>query len=69
MNNYEDAGIQLLNDIVFQRIRAYNLVQLFKFIAVTFEMYYKRRILAVAYNRMDRYIAIRYKGTRNIKSQ
>ena len=27
-----------------------------------FEMYYERRLLAVAYNRMDRYIAIRYKG-------
>ena len=25
-------------------------------------MYYERRLLAVAYNRMDRYIAIRYKG-------
>ena len=25
-------------------------------------MYYERRLLAIAYNRMDRYIAIRYKG-------
>ena len=51
-----------LKNIGFQRIRAYNLVQVFEFIAVTFEMYYKHRLLAVAYNRMDRYIAIRYKG-------
>ena len=61
-NNYAEAGIRILKDIVFQRIRAYNLVQIFEFIAVTFEMYYERRLLAVAYNRMDRYIAIRYKG-------
>jgi len=25
-------------------------------------MYYKRRLLAIAYNWMDRYIALRYKG-------
>ena len=61
-NNYAEAGIRILKDIVFQRIQAYNLVQVFEFIAVTFEMYYERRLLAVAYNRMDRYIAIRYKG-------
>ncbi len=35
---------------------------MFEFITVTFEMYYERRLLAVAYNRMDRYISLRYKG-------
>ena len=38
-NNYAEAGIRILKDIVFQRIRAYNLVQFFEFITVTFEMY------------------------------
>ena len=47
---------------MFQRIRAYNLVQVFEFITVTFEMYYERRLLSVAYNSMDRYISIRHKG-------
>ena len=61
-NNYAEAGIRILKDIVFQRIKAYNLVQVFEFITVTFEMYYERRLLAIAYNRMDRYIATRYKG-------
>ena len=55
MNNYAEAGIRILKDIVFQRIQAYNLVKVFEFIAVMFEMYYECRLLAVAYNRMDRY--------------
>ena len=61
-NNYAQAGIRILKDILFQRIRAYNLVQVFEFITVTFEMYYEHRLLSVAYNRMDRYISIRHKG-------
>ncbi len=54
---------------MFQRVKAYNLVQLFQFITVTFELYYERR-LAIAYSRMDRYIALRYKGlsTAKVKS-
>ena len=47
---------------MFKRIKAYNLLQVFEFITVTFEMYYERRLLAVAHNRMDRYISLRYKG-------
>jgi len=61
-NNYAEFGIRILKDIVFERFKAYNLIQLFNFITVTFDMYYKRRLLAIAYNRMDRYIALRYKG-------
>ena len=56
------SGIQILKDIVFKRVKAYNLVQLFEFLTVTFELYYERRLLAVAHNRMDRYISLRYKG-------
>ena len=61
-NNYAESGIRILKDIVFRRVRAYNLVQLFEFLTVTFELYYERHLLAVAFNRMDRYISIRYKG-------
>ena len=61
-NNYAESGIRILKDVVFRRIKAYNLVQLFEFLTVTFEMYYERRLLAVAHNRMDRYISLRYKG-------
>lgn len=61
-NNYAESGIRILKDIVFRRVKAYNLVQLFEFITVTFELYYVRRLLAIAYNRMDRFISLRYKG-------
>ena len=56
------SGIRILKDIAFRRVKAYNLVQLFDFVTVTFELYYERRLLAVAHNRMDRYIALRFKG-------
>ena len=49
-----------MKDIVFKRVKAYNLVQLFEFMTVTFELYYERRLLAVAHNGMDRYIALRF---------
>ena len=29
---------------------------------ITFEVHYERRLLAVAYNRVDQYILLRYKG-------
>ena len=61
-NNYAESGIRILKDIVFRRVRAYNLIQVFEFIVVTFELYYMRRLLAIAHNRMDRYISLRYKG-------
>ena len=59
-NNYAESGIRILKDVVFRRVKAYNLVQLFEFLTVTFELYYERRLLAVAHNRMDRYISLRY---------
>ena len=35
-NNYAESGIRILKDVVFRRIKAYNLVQLFEFLTVTF---------------------------------
>ncbi len=61
-NNYAESGIRILKDILFRRVKAYNLVQLCEFLTVSFELYYERRLLAVAFNRMDRYISLRYKG-------
>ena len=61
-NNFAESGIRILKDIVFRRARAYNLIQVFEFIVVTFELYYMRRLLAIVHNRMDRYISLHYKG-------
>lgn len=57
----------ILKNIVFRRVKVYNLIQLFEFLTVTFEHYYERRLLAVAHNRMERYISLRYKGLGMIK--
>ena len=58
-NNYAESGIRILKDIVFKRVKAYNLIQL---LTIIFEVYYERRLSAIAYNRVDRYISLRYKG-------
>ena len=63
-NNYAESGIRILKDIVFRRVKAYNLVQLFEFLTVTYELYYE---LAVAHNRMDRYISLQYKALGAVK--
>ena len=34
-NNYAEAGIRILKEIVFGRLKAYNLVQMFEFITIT----------------------------------
>ena len=46
-NNYAESGIRILKDVVFRRVRAYNLIQVFEFIVVTFELYYKCHLLAI----------------------
>ena len=48
-NNYAESGIRILKDIVFKRVKAYNLVQLFGFMTVTFELYYEHRLLELYY--------------------
>ena len=51
-----------MKDIVFGRIKAYNLVQMFQYVTEALEIYYKRRLLSVAHNRFDHFIAKKYKG-------
>ena len=40
-NNYAESGIRILKDIVFKRVKAYNLIQLFEFLTITFEVIMK----------------------------
>ena len=51
-----------MKNTVFKSIKAYNLVQTFEFMTVTFQLYYECRLLAVTYNRMDRYLSLHFKG-------
>ncbi len=61
-NNYAEAGIKILKELVFGRVKAYNLVQMFYFVVETLELYYKRKLVSVANNRLESYIALRFQG-------
>jgi len=43
--------LELLKDQVFERTKAYNLVQLFQFLSTTLEFYFEKRLLDIAHNR------------------
>ena len=61
-NNYAEAGVRIIKELVFNRVKAYNLVQMFCFVTECLEMYYSRKLLSVAHNRVDRYISLKYQG-------
>ena len=64
-NNYAEAGIQIVKELVFHRIKAYNIVQIFSFITECLELYYTRKLLSFAHNRVDRYISLKYQGMKS----
>lgn len=43
-NNYAEAGVRIIKELVFNRIKAYNLVQMFSFVTECLEMYYSRKL-------------------------
>lgn len=61
-NNYAEAGIKVLKEQVFCRIKAYNLVEVVSFVVDVMEMYYQRRLQHLANNQVDHYIALRFCG-------
>lgn len=50
-NNYAESGIRVLKEIIFGRLKAYNLIQMFDFFTVTMEKYYTSRLLDLAHSR------------------
>ena len=59
-NNISEAGIKIAKELIFGRIKAYNLIQMFQFVT-GFETYMKRRLLSIAHNRFDNFISTKYK--------
>jgi len=57
-NNFSEAFIRILKDVILQRVKAYNLVALINYIVTVWENYMKTRILRVAYNRDSRPILV-----------
>ena len=41
--NISEAGIRILKEIIFQRVQAFNLVQIFDFITITLEMFFRTK--------------------------
>ena len=64
-NNYAEAGMRIIKEIVFGRIKAYNLIQMFQF--VTMEKYFVNRLLDMAHSRFRPGIAVRYKELHNLQ--
>ena len=54
--------MRILKDLVFSRVKAYNLVQMFGFVTVCLELYYTRKILSVAHNRYEHHISLKFQG-------
>lgn len=59
-NNIAEAGIRIVKDLVFERVKAYNLVQMFGFITETMELYFKNRLLQIAHSRVSRPLVQKY---------
>jgi len=61
-NNMSEPGVRILKEIVFSRVKAYNLVEMFQFVTEKLENYYQCKLLSVAHNRLDHYIQARFRG-------
>ena len=53
--------MKILKELIFSRVKAYNMVQVFHFLSETLESYYCRKLLSIS-NRLDTYIALRFQG-------
>lgn len=68
-NNFAEVGKKII-ELVFSRVKAYNLVHVFNFLSETLESeYYCRKLLSVANNRLNTYIALRFQGLNAKKCQ
>ena len=58
-NNYAEAGIKIL---VYCRVKAYNLVQMFTFVYDIMDMYYQKKLIAISNHRFETYVSLRFQG-------
>ena len=61
-NNYAEAGVRIVKELIFNRVKAYNIIQMFTFVTECLELYYTRKLLSVAHNRINRYVSLKYQG-------
>ena len=66
-DNYTESMIFIFKCIILRRIRAYNLVELFKFIVEDLDRYFQRKLLALAFGKpQNLHIASRCFGKKTI---
>ena len=61
-NNYSEAGMKFLKELIFSRVKAYNIIQMFHFVTDALEMLYQRKLLSIAHCRFDHYVSLRFRG-------
>ncbi len=61
-NNYAEAGVRILKELIFSRVKAYNLTQMLSFITEVMDMFYQKKLLSLANNRLETYMALRFQG-------
>ena len=49
--NYTESMIKIFKSVILQQMRAYSLIELFKFIKEGLEMYFQRKLLALAFEK------------------
>ena len=59
-NNYAEAGVQIVKELIFNRVKAYNIIQMFTFVTECLGLYYTGKLLSVAHNRIDHYVSLNY---------
>ena len=62
-NHYSEASIRIRKDILFQRNKAWNVVQMFNLLTQTRKLYYQRRLISVPTNRLDHFVSTRFTVT------
>ena len=54
--------MKILKELIFSRVKAYNLIQMFHFVTDALELYYQRKLLCIAHCRFDHYVSMKFKG-------
>lgn len=53
--------------MVFSRVKAFNLVEMFIFVCDIMELYYQKKLIAISNHRFDTYIALRFHANKVAK--
>lgn len=59
-NNYNEVGTKIIKEEIMNRLKAFNVVQLFDFMTTSYDAYYKRKTADCLNNRMRNYHSSRY---------